>query len=186
MSYADHVPSDFIAPDTAKLGECEFWLISQINAQLIIHHPYRKLNELQSKLDLSQDEMSLAWSIVNDHYVTDLPLRYPPNIIATMAVVMTLTMRPGQGKQSASLGQSGAAGRLAGGQPSPASLAQAVQSKGDRLKDWLAQSKTDINALVDCTQHMISLYVLLEGHTEKDCREQVARFAKDAEQRSQR
>jgi hypothetical protein len=63
---------DYILPDTAKLGECEFWLISEIKAQLIIHHPYRSLNELQTKLELSQDEMSVAWSVVNDHYVTDL------------------------------------------------------------------------------------------------------------------
>ncbi|KAK1772938.1 putative transketolase [Phialemonium atrogriseum] len=73
-------PADFIGLDTSKLGECEFFLISEMNSQLIVHQPYRTLTTLQSEFSLTQDEFALAWSAINDHYMTDLPLLYPPHI----------------------------------------------------------------------------------------------------------
>jgi cyclin-C len=81
--------------DTGKLGECEFFLISEMNSQLIVHQPYRTLTSLQADFGLSQDEIALSWSIINDHYMTDLPLIYPPHIIALTAVMFSLTLRPG-------------------------------------------------------------------------------------------
>ncbi|KAJ5246388.1 RNA polymerase II holoenzyme cyclin-like subunit [Penicillium chermesinum] len=73
------IPTEFITPDVAKLGECEFALISEMSSQLIVHHPYRTLSELQSEIPLSSDEVALAWSVINDHYLTDLPLLHPPS-----------------------------------------------------------------------------------------------------------
>lgn len=164
-----------IQTDTAKLGECEFLLISEIGAQLIVHHPYRALGELQTRLELTQEEFGLAWSIVNDHYVTDLPMRYPPHIIAAMAVIMTLTVRPSHRKTSStgSEGQRILAG-VNGGQ------AQAIQTKRERLKQWALHSDIDLDALADSTQHMICLYVLWDKYNEKECKDQVLRFTKDA------
>src|SRR6266516_2746677 len=79
---------DFITPDTSKLGECEFFLISEMNSQLIVHHPYRTLLDLQGTLSLTQEETTLAWSVINDHYFTDLPLLYPPHVIAITAIFL--------------------------------------------------------------------------------------------------
>src|SRR6478609_9066367 len=58
--------AEFITPDVSKLGECEFALISEMSSQLIVHHPYRTLSELQTELPLSSDEVALAWSVIND------------------------------------------------------------------------------------------------------------------------
>src|SRR5262249_32329044 len=63
---------DFLTLDVSRLGECEFFLISEMSSHLIIHQPYRTLTNLQSDLFLSQEEVNIAASVINDHYMTDL------------------------------------------------------------------------------------------------------------------
>jgi cyclin C len=87
-------PADFIGLDTSKLGECEFFLISEMNSQLIVHQPYRTLNTLQTDFGLGPEEVALAWSVINDHYMTDLPLLYEPHIVALTAILLALVLRP--------------------------------------------------------------------------------------------
>lgn len=65
-----------------------------MNSQLIVHHPYRTLSELQTELTLSSDEVALAWSVINDHYLTDLPLLYSPHVIAIMAIIIAVVFKP--------------------------------------------------------------------------------------------
>jgi cyclin C len=65
-----------------------------MNSQLIIHQPYRTLTALQADFSLSQDEIALAWSVINDHYMTDLPLLYPPHIVALTAILLALVLSP--------------------------------------------------------------------------------------------
>ena len=69
-------------------------MISEMNSQMIIHQPYRTITTLQSDFALSNEEVALAWSVINDHYMTDLPLLYPPHIIALTAVLLSLVLRP--------------------------------------------------------------------------------------------
>ncbi|KAB5585274.1 cyclin-C [Coniochaeta sp. 2T2.1] len=93
-------PADFSGVDTSKLGECEFFLISEMNSQLIVHQPYRTLTMLQAEFNLGQEEVALAWSVVNDSYMTDLPLLYPPHVIACTAVLLAVVLRPTGNTQS--------------------------------------------------------------------------------------
>jgi cyclin C len=86
--------AEFLGLDTSKLGECEFYMISELNSQLIIHQPYRTLTALQGDLQLTTDESSMAWSVINDSYMTDLPLLYPPHIIAVTAILLGLVCKP--------------------------------------------------------------------------------------------
>ena len=65
-----------------------------MSSQLIVHHPYRTLSELQSDLALTSDEVALAWSVINDHYLTDLPLLHPPHVIAIMAIIIAVVFKP--------------------------------------------------------------------------------------------
>jgi cyclin C len=99
-------PADFIGLDTSKLGECEFFLISEMNSQLIVHQPYRTLTMLQGEFGLTPEEVALAWSVVNDTYMTDLPLLYPPHVIACTAVLLAVVLRP-TGNNAAGGGQGG-------------------------------------------------------------------------------
>lgn len=97
LSYVNDCSTDFIPSDTALLGECEFLLISTLSAQLIIHHPYRPLITLCKELDLTHDELTLSWAVVNDSFVTDLPMCYSPHVVAVAAVCVAVVVRPSLG-----------------------------------------------------------------------------------------
>ena len=153
-----------------------------MNSQLIIHHPYRTLLDLQNTLSMAQDDTSLAWSIINDHYMTDLPLLYPPHVIAVTAIFLAMTLKPTQaGLQAAA----STAAALSSFTPMPKDQPGSVngvqntqQKKVQNLVSWLAEGEIDIKAVVECSQEIMSLYDVLEQYTEKTCKEQIARFVK--------
>ncbi|KAK8086219.1 RNA polymerase II holoenzyme cyclin-like subunit [Apiospora phragmitis] len=183
---------------------CEFFLISEMNSQLIIHQPYRTLATLQSDFYLTQDEINLSWSIINDHYVTDLPLLYPPHIVALTAILLSLVLRPnsmtgafaanniaaaGAALAQAQAGRGGTGGGGTGpssGQTTPGGAGatdkdkqqEARFSKVQRFAAFVAESQVDIEAMVDCTQEMISFYEVHEQYNDKATRDQINRFVK--------
>ncbi|TAQ85559.1 hypothetical protein B7494_g6102 [Chlorociboria aeruginascens] len=181
------VSEDFFSSDTSKLGECEFFLISEMSSQLIVHHPYRTLTALQGTFSLTQEESALAWSIVNDHYMTDLPLLVAPHSIAIMAILLACVLRPNTtGITSASSSTSGMASAThaalnSADQQKPSSgenQSKLPQTKVQKLVSWLAESNIDIEDIVDSTQEMISFYEVQEQYNEKLAREQINRFVK--------
>lgn len=153
---------------------------------MIVHHPYRSLTSLQGIFSLTQEESALAWSIINDHYMSDMPLLFAPHTIAIMAILLALVLRPNAtGVQSAS---SAANSIASAAQAALTSVGQAKagnekqnggpRSKIQKLVNWLAESNIDIEAIVDCTQEIISFYEVQEQYNEKLTREQVNRFVK--------
>lgn len=102
---------DFIGLDTSRIGECEFFLISEMSSQLIVHQPYRTLTSLRAELALVDEDVQLAKSVINDHYMTDLPLLFPPHVIALVAILLALVLRP----NSVAAGQPGAGAAAAAG-----------------------------------------------------------------------
>ncbi len=225
-------PSDLHGHDAPRVGECEFSLISEMQSQLIVHQPYRTLLSLQDEFALTHDEMSLAWTVINDHYMTDLPLLHPPHVVALTAILLAVVLRPsgnapggaaGSGSGSAAAaaaastgGVAMAATALAQAQARAAAIAagsgtgfgsQGSQqqqqlgfsqgnSQGDgpaaepkkatdprlakvqRFAAWLADSNIDVEAMVDCTQELISFYECHEQYNDKHTREQITRFIK--------
>lgn len=162
----------------AKLGECEFALIAEMNSQLIVHHPYRTLLDLQTDLALTSDEVALAWSVTNDHYLTDLPLLYPPHVIAVMAIIIAVVFKPShanlQGSLAGAMRDGGmnmfaALGDKSGSGPPP---------RIQRLVGWLAESDVDIKAVVESTQELVSLYEMWEQYSERHCKELLTRMVK--------
>ncbi|KAL8974984.1 MAG: hypothetical protein Q9197_000785 [Variospora fuerteventurae] len=182
VSEARNMWPDFIPSDVSKLGECEFILISEMNSQLIIHHPYRTLQQLQGRLSLSQDDISLAWSIINDHYLTDLPLLVAPHVVAIAAIFLALALKPGQVSLQGHASTSAALASMA--QPhkenSQAKInpTNSSQERVEYFVKWLAEGEVDIQAVVDSTQELISLYDVWEQYSEKTCKEQISRFVK--------
>ncbi|KAL4946352.1 hypothetical protein BDV06DRAFT_136683 [Aspergillus oleicola] len=172
---------EFIAPDVSKIGECEFSLISEMHSQLIIHHPYRTLSDLQPELSLTSDEVALAWSVINDHYLTDLPLLYPPHIIAVMSIIVAVVFKP-----SSQTSFHGSAAPIAGAMREGAmNILSALGDKGgagppriQKLIGWLAESDVDIKAVIECTQELVSLYEVWEQYSEKNCKEFLGRMVK--------
>jgi cyclin C len=178
---------DFFSSDTAKLGECEFFLISEMSSQMIVHHPYRCLTALQTTFSLTQEESTLAWSIINDHYMTDLPLLFAPHIIAITAILLALVLRPNTtgirpASNSASSVASAAHTALnSAGQAKAGNTDRqngGVRTKVQKLASWLAESNIDIEGIVDCTQELISFFDVQEQYNEKLTREQINRFVK--------
>lgn len=102
---------DLIGLDTSRIGECEFYLISEMSSQLIVHQPYRTLTSLRSELSLVDEDVQLAKSVINDSYMTDLPLLCAPHTIAVVAILLALVLRP----NSSSVGQSASAAAAAAG-----------------------------------------------------------------------
>jgi len=167
---------DMPVNDTSKIGECEFTLISEMNSQLIIHHPYRSLSELQTNFQLTQEENALAWSIINDHYLTDLPLLHAPHVIAITAMFLAVVLKPAQGGlQAHAAGFVNVLQTLGNARSSSGS---GTQNRVQKLVNWLAESNVDIEAVVDCTQELISLYEIWEQFNDKMCKDQIARFVK--------
>lgn len=172
---------EFIAPDVSKLGECEFSLISEMNSQLIVHHPYRTLSELQPELSLTSDEVALSWSVINDHYLTDLPLLHPPHVIAVMAIIVAIVFKPSQSSFHGSAAPLAGAMREGG-----MNILAALGDRGgagppariQRLISWLADSEVDIRAVIECTQELVSLYEVWEQYSEKHCKELLGRMVK--------
>lgn len=169
--------------ESSKIGECEFALISTLSSRLIIHHPYRALTDLQGTLGLTVEETSLAQSMLNDSYNTDLTLVYAPHIIAITAIFLAVVLRPAQpaGLQahSSSAVSPAVSGSAAQNALSGFGFRQSPQ-KMTKLIDWLAESKVDMDCIVDATQEMVSLYECWETYNERACKEAITRFMKDA------
>ena len=147
---------------------------------MIIHHPYRSLQDLQGKLDISQDDVSLAWSIINDHYLTDLPLLFPPHVISVTAIFLSLTLKPNVlGHQAVTNGTSGLS--ASGQAQEDDGFAGAVVTtfppgKVEHFITWLAEGQIDIKAVIECSQEIISLYDVLDQANETACKDQIARY----------
>ncbi|KAK9378610.1 cyclin-like protein [Kockiozyma suomiensis] len=161
VSEAKSLWPDFITHDPTKLAECEFYLIEELDSYLIVHHPYRSLNQLSKALGasgnnagLSPDEMQTAWSVVNDSFVTDLPLLYPPNVIALTAIYMSVVLR----------------------MPPASSQNERTRTRLKRIMDWFAGCGIDLEDVVYCSQEMISLYEVWESYNEKTLRDLMARL----------
>jgi cyclin-C len=183
--------ADYFNTDTSKLGECEFFLISEMNSQMIIHQPYRSLLALQDNYFDTPEEYTLAWSVINDHYMTDLPLLYPPHIIALTTILLVLVLQTSSNSSSVPLTPSNGGSSLA--VAAQAALKSATQARGiastekgpvpsrtkiQRFSVWLSESTVDIEAMIDSIQEMISFYECQEQYNEKITREQVNRFIK--------
>lgn len=153
-----------------------------MNCQLIVHHPYRTLLDLQTTLSMAQDEVSLSWSIINDHYVTDIPLLFPPHVIAVTAIFLALVLKPTQaGLQAAANTAVALANAVQGVKdagPMDSAATATPQGKVQHLVKWLAEGEIDIKAMVECSQEIISLYEIWEQYSEKTCKEQISRFVK--------
>ncbi|PTB41265.1 RNA polymerase II holoenzyme cyclin-like subunit [Trichoderma asperellum] len=193
---------DFIGLDTSKIGECEFFLISEMSSQLIVHQPYRSLLALRGELSLVDEDVQLAKSIINDHYMTDLPFLCSPHTVALVAILLALVLRPNSTVPGQNSSGSAAAAGLAAAQaalsqahsarsgqggilaeiPSTPDVKERVQeariTRVQHFAAWLAESGVDIAAMVDATQEIISFYECYEQYNDKLTREQINRFVK--------
>ncbi|OLL25938.1 RNA polymerase II holoenzyme cyclin-like subunit [Neolecta irregularis DAH-3] len=158
VSEAKSLWQDYVTLDSSKLAECEFYVISEMSSYLIIHHPYRTLTQLNKPLDLSPEETQTSWAIINDSYMTDLPLLYPPHVIALTAIYLSIVLPNVQMSKSGITSTS-------------------LESRNnDKMISWFADNGVEMESIVNCTQEMISFYAIWETYIEKDLKDLVARM----------
>lgn len=158
---------EYIPTDVAKIGEMEFSLISEMQSQLIVWHPYRTLLALKGnpELGLAGDEVGTAWSIINDGFLTDLPLVCPPHLTAAVAIFLGVVFQPNKAalgltslpQPNASAndlgfftslgGRPGATGSL-GGAPSTAAQATPTSHPGPQANGATQSSNAAIRAKI--------------------------------------
>lgn len=176
---------DLVIPnDVAKIGEMEFNIISEMQSQLIVHHPYKTLDALREPLSLTNEEYAVGWSAINDSYLTDLPLLVAPHIIAVaaifLAVVTTGSYRPRPaGPQPPSL-----PARPGGAEPPFLSPEQLLQNPNvQRIVTFLGDSEIDIEAVVESTQELLSFWSLMaqvpDGQLEPKVRGPLEKLVKE-------
>ena len=140
--------ADHISPDTTKLAECEFYVIEEMSAYMIIHHPYRTLQHVAELVGLAHQDVVVAWTIINDTYASDLPLLYPPHIIALAAMYMAF-FTPSQARTH---------------------IKPTSNASHTKLVEWYAQSGVDMDAIAEVTQEIIGLYQVWKDYKAKDCK----------------
>eukprot|EP00727_Mastigamoeba_balamuthi_P001911 m51a1_g11717 hypothetical protein (271) ;mRNA; f:85954-87181 len=73
------------------LMEAEYEVLSALDFRLMVFHGYRTLKKLQEngEADLADsDTRQAVWSAMNDMYLTDAPLMYPPHVVALGAILV--------------------------------------------------------------------------------------------------
>lgn len=100
-SEARNLWPEYIPQDITKVAEFEFYLIEEMDLYLVIHHPYKSLLQLRDFFTqqymgggfiLTNEELQNSWSIINDSYITDAHLLFPPHVIAITAVYITVVL----------------------------------------------------------------------------------------------
>jgi cyclin C len=149
--------SEFLTLDVAKIAECEFYLIEELDTYLIVHHPYKSLGALgramknsYSHLSMNNEEMQSTWNMINDSYVTDLLLLYAPHSIAAACIYITIVLKSPLVR--------------------PSRPPDRIKVRIDSLVQFLGESGIDLEDMAECVQEMISSYVRWETYDEGHCR----------------
>lgn len=138
---------EFVPPDPTKVTEFEFYLIEELESYLIVHYPYRSMEQFATALQkepysvvLSRDDMQNSWSLINDSYITDVHLLYPPHVIAMACLFITVCLRKNDSIN---------AGKI-----------QAMFNK------FMADSLVDLQQVMDTIQEFITLYDYWDKYNE--------------------
>ncbi|KAH3676214.1 hypothetical protein WICPIJ_009174 [Wickerhamomyces pijperi] len=125
---------------------------------------------------LTPEELQTCWSIINDSYVTDLPLLYPPHIVASAAIYLTIVLKHTHIQQLRQNALNSQAQNL--GATNSASHVAALNNLNNAIKsethqnyiNFLGRSNIDIEEVVEAVQEMITLYEAWESYDESKCR----------------
>ncbi|KAL4067109.1 cyclin-like protein [Scleroderma yunnanense] len=198
-------------PDNSKLAEMEFYLVADLECDLTVFHPYRTLMALCRKegsalslteagevgvgiddgprywgtgdgqLELPEDAVQLAWSIISDMYRSDLCLVHPPHLLAITALYLTLVLHAPTREQikqkphSAISDESHTSPRRSSRQASASSLGST--KKPQDFIGFFAGLNVSMPLIATIAQEVISLYSMWERYKEDTDTSDTARSA---------
>ncbi|GBC06631.1 hypothetical protein RclHR1_06990011 [Rhizophagus clarus] len=159
------------AYDNQKVAEMEFYLLEELDFNMIVYHPYRSLMTLAQDLGTKNEDVQWAWYVINDSYRTDMCLLYPPHVVAAAALYLQIALRGGAqydgdySLTSSSTANNGNAGVTTRKRGAAASNSNPNSSNNEtpKVKDirsWFAQLNVDLEQITDIVQEIISLYNL--------------------------
>lgn len=145
---------DDFADDIHVLAEMEFYLLEELDCDLVVFHPYATLAALARAPDtpLDGNTLQMAWLVVNDMYRTELPLQYPPYVLAVASVYLALVLQP----QSAQTLRAGLAARAS----PPAGSESPPPVPADDAVALLARLNVSLTAVAQVSQAMLAHYEL--------------------------
>ncbi|CAR25530.1 hypothetical protein ZYGR_0A00940 [Zygosaccharomyces rouxii] len=151
---------EFVPPDPTKVTEFEFYLLEELQSYLVVYHPYSTMEQIVNVLEqppfhmqLSSEDLQNCWSLINDSYINDAHLTYPPHIIAISCLFITISMKAGAAKNAIQNSQT----NMQAMSETEASLAQALKHQ-EIFNRFLAESQVDLEEVTDTIQELISLY----------------------------
>lgn len=134
VSEARSLWPEFIPPDPTKVTEFEFYLIEELESYLVVHHPYRSMDQMVTvlkqqpyTLELSPEEIQNCWSLINDSYINDVHLVYPPHITAMACMFITISVQENTNTMTT-------------------------------FNDFMARSQVDLQEVMGAVQDQITLY----------------------------
>ncbi|ODQ81459.1 hypothetical protein BABINDRAFT_32686 [Babjeviella inositovora NRRL Y-12698] len=199
---------EYVPHDATKVAEFEFYLIQELNSYMVLHHPYRSLLQINdvfkelagirnsdphpedASLVLSPNELQNCWSIINDSYITDLHILYPPHIISVASVFMTIVLQQSSPNQNSSdpanfsLGLDSTDGSLYfsshsrtlhsaipevnpfTGRVEASTVLSEPSARITMFTRWLGATNVDLEEVIDAIQEMIVLYSMWEHYDE--------------------
>ncbi|RUS79738.1 hypothetical protein EGW08_012511 [Elysia chlorotica] len=122
--------------------ECEFYLLEMMDCCLIMYHPYRPLTKFCADIGSEMELLPVAWRMINDCLRTDIPLLYPPYLIA----LENSSDTPYDNN-------------------SCLHLASIVKQKD--IKAWCAELSVDNDKVMEITKTMVGLYEMWKTYDEK-------------------
>lgn len=189
ISEARNLWPEYIPHDVTKLAEFEFYLIEEMELYLFLHHPYRSLLQIRDFLKsntehfgftLTDDELQHSWSLINDSYITDLHLLFPPHIIAVAAIYITIVLKKNLNVIRVDLQGTNTPGQssmhmddlmtLTNSDLQPSNFHDSSLDedtvKIDRFMDFFNYSHVNLDEVVEAMQEMVNLYVAWDRYNE--------------------
>lgn len=172
VSEARSLWPEFVPPDATKVTEFEFYLIEELQCYLIVHHPYMAMEQIVQVLKLSPyeltltaDELQNCWSLINDSYINDVHMIYPPHIIAMACLFITISIKGNSSSSSAVLVSRSSTDSgntqiheknqmLLDGNQS----VKEAKSPHETFNRFMAESNVNLDEVKDTIQQQITLY----------------------------
>ncbi|CAG8579657.1 2670_t:CDS:2, partial [Paraglomus occultum] len=146
------------AYDNQKVAEMEFYLLEELEFNLIVYHPYRTLKTLAIDLGQKSDVIQRAWHIVNDLFRTDICLVYPPYMIAIAAVGFVIMIKEARANHN------GIDTRTRKGNGSVGGIGSGSRHEGrgisgiKELKQWFSGLQVDMEKVLEIIRNIKNLY----------------------------
>ena len=143
--------------DTTRLAEAEFYLISEVDAELVVHLPFAVLEDAKDELGLAQEDIDEAWRMMYGTFASDVPLLYPPHVICLTCVFMACIKRRHEATLHPVKVTTGRSSKSASAAATASHRAEAECTASlDKLRELMARHDIDRNEMARCTQHIIS------------------------------